>query len=229
MTFTGGTPTGFTGSKSRGTDQDGTATVLPAFKMRWGNDVLSVEMESEGLELAIGASSLVDYVSTALLLHHVAAIKAGRTPGGSAQAKLKPDAGQGRLAAEGKRPAARGWTGKQENLPDLLTRSVITSQEGVTLERGTASGPRQRSAKGRLMGSPKAATRMGVSATATIRPGNNLHAQWLIDEGALGHEYFAIVGEADGVITKVVADYLATVLDGPRYYEKGKFQARDAG
>jgi hypothetical protein len=207
-----------------GGDKEGPVEVLPAWKMRWGNDVLNVTLESEGLSVNVGAASLCDYVSTALLMHHSAAIKAGRRAGGSAQAKLDPDGGQGRLAAEGKRPSARGFTGKAESLPNILTRSAIRMQEKPVRIGGRVeqSGPRQKGK--RRPTSPK----MGYAAHATIHPATNLHAQWLIDEAGRGNEYFQVVGDADKVITKVVADYLATAANGEdRTYQKGSFRASD--
>lgn len=221
MSFSGSGGGSFSGK--RGSEQEGTFVVLPEIKQRWGNDVLHVEIQGEALELSIGAGSLCDAVSTALLIHHANAIKSGRRPGGASQAPLDPEGGQGRLATEGKRPSVRGFTGKAESLPNLLTRSAISLSKGEVRIGGSqrASGPRQKGRRGPT--SPN----MGFSATATIRPANALHEQWLVDEAGMGHEYFSVVGESDHVITKVVADYLATVTDGPRTYEKRRFQARD--
>ena len=212
---------GFSGSG--GGENEGTFVVIPPYNAKWGNDVFKVEIQGDALELSIGAGSLCDAVSTALLLHHSRAIKAGRRPGGASQAPLDPDGGQGRLAAEGKRPSARGFTGKDESLPNVLTRTAIRLSKGEVRIGGStrAAGPRQKGKRGPT--SPN----MGFSAIANIEPANALHAQWLIDEASRGHEFFAIVGESDAVVTKVVADYLATVTDGPRTFEKRRFQARD--
>lgn len=221
MSFAGGNRgPGFSGKRG---ESEGDFVVLPEIKQKWKGDVLNVELQGEPLHVSIGAGSLCDAVSTALLIHHSNAIKAGRRPGGASQAPLDPDGGQGRLAKEGKRPSARGFTGKAESLPNVLTRSPISLSKGEVRIGGSqrASGPRQKGRRGPT--SPN----MGFSATATIRPANALHEQWLVDEAALGHEYFSVVGESDHVVTKVVADYLATVVDGTRYYEKRRFQARD--
>lgn len=221
--FGGGSGRTFTGRG--GTDGEDSFPVLPEVHMRWGNDVLSVSLDSQGLEINVGAASLCDYVSRALLLHHANAIKSGRRASGSTQAKLDPDGGQGRLAAEGKRPSARGYTGKDESLPNVLTRSALrVSQRPVRIGTTAASGPRQKRRSG-----PRAPV-MGFTAHANIEPANALHAQWLIDEAGRGHEFFSVIGESDHVITKVVADYLATAFDGTtRYYERGKVRAGEIG
>lgn len=225
MSFTGSSGGGFTG-KSTGGEKDGGVEVLPEFSMRWGNDVLRVQMDCPGLTVNVGAASLCDVVTQALLVHHARAIKAGRRPGGAGQAPLDPDGGQGRLAAEGGRPSARGFTGKEDSLPNILTRYPMrVSKKPVRIGgRVEASGPR---ARGRRRPS---APMMGIAARAEIGPANALHAKWLIDEYNSGHEFFAVVGDADRVITKVVADYLAGAFSGePRTYTAGAIRAREIG
>lgn len=222
MSFGGG---GSSFSGKRGGENEGTFVVLPAMKARWGNDVFKVEIEGDALELSIGAGSLCDAVSTALLLHHAQAIKAGRRPGGSSQAPLDPEGEQGRAANAGHRPRARGFTGNPDSLPNVLTRSAITLSNGEVRIGGkhSVAGPRQKGKRGPT--SPN----MGFSAVATVGPANNLHAQWLIDQAGQGYEFFSIVGDSDRVVTEAVSVYLGTITDGPRTYEKRKFQARDAG
>lgn len=220
MSFSGGSGGGFT---KRGGTNEGTFVAIPPYKAKWGNDVFQVRIDGEALELAIGAGSLCDAVSTALLLHHTRMITAGRVPSGGAQRRLDPDAQQGRRAAKGQRPNVRGFTGNAESFPNILTRSAISLSKGEVRIGGTerASGPRQKGKRGPT--SPK----MGFSASATINPGKGLQAKWLQEEFGLGVEYFAVVGASDRVVTEAVADYLATVTNGPRSYEKRRFQARD--
>lgn len=171
-----------------------------------GRIALDIKIDSEGLDVAIGAASLCDYVSRALLQHHADAIEEGRRPSGGAQAPLDPEGQQGRKAAEGRRPNIRGNTGTDRSIPRLLKRSEVRSTgKVVRIGRGGE---------------------LGFTAHATIYPGAGLQGQFISDEADQGIEYFAVTGDADRVIEQVVVDYLATVFDGVRHYDPAKTKAR---
>lgn len=162
---------------------------------------LSIQVDTDGLELAIGPVSLCDAVSMAVLMHTSGAIAKGLQPQGGAQRPLDPQGEQGRNAKHGRRPNVRGNPGKPKSLPYALTRSAIRS-----------SGQVVRIGGGQL----------GYSAHATIEAGMHLQERFLLTEASRGVEYLSIVGKVDQVVTDVVTDYLATVLDGPRTYSDGK-------
>lgn len=165
---------------------------------------IHVVFDAEELTAAIGAASLCDYVSRGLLMHHADAIERGQRPSGGPQAPLDPDGEQGRQAAKGKRPSARGNRGRPGSLPPNLTRSAVR-----------ATGKVVRIGGGML----------GFTARAEIYPAFAKQAEWIAKEEALGHEFFSVTGEADAVIEEIVVDYLATVFDGVRYYDPSKTKA----
>lgn len=169
---------------------------------------LEVRMDVEPLTAAVGAASLCDYVSRALLVHTSESIMRGNRPEGGRQKPLDQDGQQGERARRGERPNVRASTGTPGNLPANLTRSQVRSTGGlVRIGRGG---------------------QLGYTAHATITVGNVLQNRFLAEEDAMGIEYFSVEGAADRVIEDVVIDYLATVFDGVRHYDGSKVKAHQA-
>jgi hypothetical protein len=181
---------------------------------------LDVRIEQDELTVSIGALSLCDYVSRALLEHTARAISDGQRPAGGSQVPLDSRGHQGREALAGKRPMARGNTGTAKAIPPNLTRSEVKG--GGRIVTIGASPDFGRNGQG-----PKRAGTLGVSATADIYPMFAGQAKFIDEESALGVDYFAVDGIADRVIEDVVIDYLATVFDGERYYDPSKTTAKE--
>lgn len=177
---------------------------------------LRVQIQCEELAISLGPSSLVDAVSRALLAHHAESISEGRRPAGGAQVPLDPHGTQGALAARGKRPKARGNTGKPNALPPNLTRLEIR-----------ASGQLVTIAAVRFGIGPKTAARIGTKASAKIEPATALQAKYVDEEEAAGIELLSVDGAADRVIERAVIDYLAKIYDGTRYYSPEKIRASE--
>jgi hypothetical protein len=182
---------------------------------------LDVRIDQDEFSVAIGALSLCDAVSRALLALHADAIEDGQRAGGGAQAPLDPEGHQGRKAAHGERPAARGNTGTAKAIPPNLTRGPIKGGtkpvsvgQAVSFSSGSRA-PRQKT------------TLIGVKADADIYPMFAGQAKFIDEEASRGVEYFFVDGKADRVIEDVVADYLATVFDGERYYDPSKTTAKE--
>jgi len=189
-------------SKPAGSDREPQIPMLA--KVRGGKRVKSgrhfgieVQIESDGLDVAIGASSLCDAVSTAILGHTSLAIEDGNLPSGGPQRPLDPKGRQGKRATEGARPDVRGNTGLPNSFPRALTRSALRTS-GRPVKIG-----------GKML---------GYAAHATIGAGVPKQNSFLALEAGRGVEYFSVSGEVDTLVTRVVFDYLATILDGPRTY-----------
>lgn len=179
---------------------------------------LDVRIDQDGLSAAIGALSLVDAVSRALLMHHARSISEGKRPAGGAQAPLDQDGTQGKRARAGKRPNIRGNTGKPSSIPPKFTRGEVKG--------GTRPVRIETPDIGARIG-PKRSARIGVSASADVYPGRAGQQRFMDDEASEGIEYLAVDGSADRVIEDVVIDYLATVFDGTRYYNPEKTRAEE--
>lgn len=167
---------------------------------------LTIQMDTEALTVAIGAASLADAVSTALLAHHAASIEAGLRPAGGRQAPLDPEARQGIRAKQGKRPDARGNTGRPSAIPPNLTRGQM--DRGRTVSAGKSG-------------------RLQVEATARIFPAGRGQGKFIEEEAALGNEFFSVDGSADRVIEDAVIDYMARVFNGTRYYSSEEIKAKE--
>lgn len=179
---------------------------------------IDVQIQSEELTISVGAQSLCDAVSRALTLHHANAIASGTKPSGGAQAPLNPKGTEGMRAKAGKRPSARGHTGKPSALPPNLTRGAIQASGKVVVigavNQFTGIGPKRPS-------------RVGTVARATITPERAGQADFIVNEAAEGREFFAVDGAADRVIEAALVDYLATVFDGFRTFGPEETKARD--
>lgn len=180
---------------------------------------LDVRVDSDELTAAIGALSLADAITRALLAHHAEAIAAGVRPSGGAQVALDPAGHQGKEAAKGRRPNVRGNTGTAKAMPPNLTRSEVKGgTKAISIGARPDFGGR---------GGPKRAGAIGVKATADIYPMFAGQAKFIDEQDAAGIEFFAVDGRADRVIEDVVIDYLATVFDGTRYYDPSKTTAKE--
>lgn len=179
---------------------------------------LDVRITQDEMLVSIGALSLVDYVSRALLAHHASSIAEGRRPAGGMQAQLDPDGAQGKRARAGKRPNVRGNTGKPSSIPPKFTRGEI---------KGGTRPVNLGSIDGNVRIGPRRAPVIGVSASADLYPGRAGQQRFMDDEASEGIEYLAVDGAADRVIEDVVIDYLAKVFDGTRYYNPEKTRAEE--
>lgn len=194
--------------------------VLGQTKSTQGGGKLGIQIQitSEALDIAIGPQSLCDVVTRALTKHHAESIAQGKRPGGGSQEPLDPKGEQGRRAADGNRPKARGNTGKPTSLPETLTRYPIKASGRIV----TIGSPPKDVKIG-----PRRAARIGTQATAVISPALENQAKWIDEEASEGNEFFAVDGLADRVIEDAVIDYMATVFDGVRSFSPEQVKARD--
>lgn len=96
-------------------------------------------------ELAIDprASALADRVAAAVLKLHRDAILAGYRAGdGAPQPPMDPNNGSGRKARKGRRPSARGNTGKPRGFARTLRRGKAKKAPGDTHSTVTIEAPR---------------------------------------------------------------------------------------
>jgi hypothetical protein len=179
---------------------------------------IKIEIQSDELNLAIGPESLCDVVTRALTKHHEEAIASGRRPSGGSQSPLDPQGEQGRRAKAGKRPSARGNTGKDSALPPNLSREPIKATGRIV----TIGSPPKDVKIG-----PRRPARVGTQAHASIIPGRAGQAKFIDESADEGIEFFAVDGAADRVIEDAVIDYMATVFDGIRTFSPEQVKARD--
>ncbi len=172
---------------------------------------MEIRIESDELTINIGAASLADYVSRALLMHTAQSIATGQRAAGGSQARLKEGGIANRQAKVGKRDNIRGSTNKPGAITNTLTRGEIKVSGNRTV--AAASGKRP--------------ARVGTVAVADIYPASFVQSVWLIGEAAQGNEYFAVEGNAERVIDDAVVDYLMGVFDGPRFYDSESTTARE--
>lgn len=167
----------------------------------------------DDLELYISPAGWLDYVLTALLVHHHKSIEAGDRADGKRQMPLEPDTQQAKRAAAGKRPKWRGATDSPSNrFPDKLTRGRIS----------------QTTKPVRIGGKDRAGNaRVGTSARGEIKPGLGLHTKWLTEEEARGVEYLFVTGEADEVIERAAREYWDHILDQALPYTDAEFTAEE--
>lgn len=85
---------------------------------------------SEGWAPTFDAASLVDYVADVVLAQTRDAIMRGESPAGGPQRPLDPEGQQGREAAHGRRPTARGYTGKRNSFPMKIRRAKMRKSPG---------------------------------------------------------------------------------------------------
>lgn len=100
---------------------------------------------SEGLTIDLDAQEWGDEIGRELLKHVKESIMAGLSPNGASNPPLDPDGNQGRRAARGERPRARGFTSERKFIDSLIcvkdTANKKTATYYVTTDReGTFKG-----------------------------------------------------------------------------------------
>lgn len=152
----------------------------------------------DNLDIMLDSAALLDFTSIALALHHRESILAGQRADGGSQKALVSAGTQGKLAAKGARPRARGNRGsltKTVGFADGVTRSAIEQ----TLRQTKAQ---------------KQSQQVTVAARCTIGP-SKLHEGFVSrDADKSGVEYFFVSGEAERVIDKAVDAWLENLLTG---------------
>lgn len=194
----------------KGDTQEQPVEVLPKRKVTKKSANHEIQLEQDGYHPNVGAGSLCDAISTALLAWHMEAIQTGERGDGPPQEKLNPNAQQGTLAKQGKRPNVRGWTGGARALPLELTRTEIRATgKSVIIDR--------RSGK------------TGTTAHANVQPGGNLHDDFLKREhDERGIEYLFVTGEAEKIIDATLVAFMETYDDEKgRNYTAGRIKAKD--
>lgn len=165
---------------------------------------LEVRVDSNELTIAVGAESLADAISAALLAHHAKCIAEGKRPTGGAQRPLDPTGRAGKAARLGIRPDARGNTGLPSSLPNNLRRiAAPTSGKTVTIPAVAGIGPAR----------AQTLQTMSEVGIGTGVPGQE---KFVDAQEALGVDLFSVEGDADKVIDAAIAAYMAKVFDGAR-------------
>jgi hypothetical protein len=160
---------------------------------------------------SLDAVALVDHVSDVIMAEHHHAIGEGRQADGqNVQPPLADYGRAGRDAAEGKRPKARGYTGKTAKpFRDNIERSAI-KVKGKQRNRS-----RIKQGSGALRGQSFLVneTVEGTKATTTIRP-DKIHANFLALEDKRGIRYFYVKGMVADAIDRAVAKWADVALEG---------------
>jgi hypothetical protein len=179
-----------------------------------GSKVFSFGLSQlDDLDIQLDSAALLDFVSTALAMHHRESILTGKRADGTSQRDLVAVGTQGQLAKTGARPNIRGNRGKQTKglgFADGVTRSAIAQ----TLRQTKAQKRNQQ---------------VTVVARCTIGPHKThegfaqreLDGLTIKDDGTTvrAHisspvEYFFVNGEAEQVIDKAVDAWLENLLTG---------------
>lgn len=144
------------------------------------------------------AASLVDYVADVILSEHMHAITSGEMPGGGAQVPLSERGQQGKRAAAGHRPKARGFTPKRGTFPMKIRRGKLSGQK-------RASGPVQKGGK-----APRA---VNDTAKVTIQP-HSKHQLFVASEAKKGIGYFSVDGKVADRINAAVGEWIGAAIAG---------------
>lgn len=166
---------------------------------------------SSDIAPSFDAVALVDHVSDVVLAEHHHAITEGRRAGDmDQQAPLNPLGKAGRDAAEGSRPAIRGYTGRSTKpFADNIERTAI-KVSGKKLKRS-----RLKQGAGSLRGQTFRVneTVEATRAKTTIRP-DKLHESFMGLELERGHQFFFVNGGVADAVDKALAAYTNVALEG---------------
>lgn len=157
------------------------------------------------IHMQLDAVPLLDHVTDVMMAQHLESIVSGqRADGGGSQKPLVRGGQQGRLAAEGIRPDARGFTGRSIRPfgPNIVRKEIRVLQKPVTFQRSVER-----------LGIRFREKIEGTKAKTSIQP-DPIHLGWLVTEGDRGVEYFYVDGLISRLIDMALAQWLGVALDG---------------